>query len=39
MTAQVMKEMRAIKQDGRRKENHSSLVMYYEKLANIKVKR
>lgn len=39
LTAQVMEEMQAIKQDGCGKEDHSSLIKYYEKLANIEVKR
>jgi 2-hydroxy-3-oxopropionate reductase len=39
LTAQVMEMMQALKADGYEKEDHSSLVKYYEKLANITVKR
>ncbi|SNS85607.1 tartronate semialdehyde reductase [Anaerovirgula multivorans] len=39
LTAQVMEMMQAIKLDGCGVEDHSSLVKYYEKLANIEVTR
>ena len=39
LTAQVMEMMQALKADGYEKEDHSSLVKYYEKLANITVKK
>jgi len=39
ITAQVMEMMQAIKLDGCGVEDHSSIVKYYEKLANIEVTR
>lgn len=39
LTAQVMEIMQAIKLDGCGKEDHSSIVKYYEKLANTEVTR
>ncbi|TCT12227.1 tartronate semialdehyde reductase [Natranaerovirga pectinivora] len=39
LTAQVMEIMQAIKVDGSGVEDHSSIVKYYEKLANIQVTR
>ncbi|MEK6265710.1 MAG: NAD-binding protein, partial [Clostridium sp.] len=39
ITAQVMEIMQAIKLDGCGIEDHSSIVKYYEKLANIEVTR
>jgi len=39
LTASVMEMMQALKADGHEAEDHSSLVKYYEKLANIKVER
>jgi len=39
LTAQVMEIMQAIKIDGCGVEDHSSIVKYYEKLANIEVTR
>lgn len=39
ITASVMEMMQALKADGHEAEDHSSLVKYYEKLANIKVER
>lgn len=39
LTAQVMEIMQAIKQDGCGPEDHSSIVKYYEKLANTEVTR
>ena len=39
LTAGVMEIMQALKADGHEAEDHSSIVKYYEKLANIEVKR
>jgi len=39
LTAGVMEIMQALKADGHELEDHSSIVKYYEKLANIEVKR
>ena len=39
LTAAVMEMMQAIKLDGCETEDHSSLVKYYEKLANAQVVR
>jgi 2-hydroxy-3-oxopropionate reductase len=39
LTAQLMEMMQAIKQDGCGVEDHSSLVKFYEKLANVEVTR
>jgi 2-hydroxy-3-oxopropionate reductase len=39
LTAQVLEMMQALKADGYEMEDHSSLVKFYEKLANIEVKR
>jgi 2-hydroxy-3-oxopropionate reductase len=39
LTAQVMKIMQALKADGHEKEDHCSIVKYYEKLANVTVAR
>lgn len=39
LAAQVMEIMQAIKQDGCGVEDHSSIVKYYEKIANIEVSR
>ena len=39
LTAGVMEIMQALKADGHEVEDHSSIVKYYEKLANIEVKR
>ena len=39
LTAGVMGIMQALKADGHEVEDHSSIVKYYEKLANIEVKR
>lgn len=37
LTSQVMEIMQALKADGHEKEDHSSIVKYYEKLANVTV--
>jgi len=39
LAAQVMEIMQAIKQDGSGVEDHSSIVKFYEKIANIEVTR
>jgi len=39
LTSQVMEIMQAIKQDGCGVEDHSSIVKYYEKIANIELTR
>lgn len=39
LTANVMEMMTYLKADGYSKEDHSSLVKYYEKLAGVEVKR
>ena len=39
LTAGVMEIMQALKADGHEAEDHSSIVKYYEKLANIEVKK
>lgn len=39
LTASVMEIMQALKADGHEAEDHSSIVKYYEKLANIEVSR
>lgn len=39
LTSQVMEMMQALKADGYEKEDHSSLVKYYEKIANVTVTR
>jgi 2-hydroxy-3-oxopropionate reductase len=39
LTSSVMEMMQALKADGYEFEDHSSLVKYYEKLANVEVKR
>ncbi len=39
LTSQVMEIMQALKADGHEKEDHSSIVKYYEKLANIIVEK
>ena len=39
IASQVMEIMQAIKQDGCGVEDHSSIVKYYEKLANIEIGR
>ena len=39
LTAGAMEIMQALKADGHEAEDHSSIVKYYEKLANIEVKR
>jgi len=39
LTAEAMEIMMALKADGYEKEDHSSIVKYYEKLANITVER
>ncbi len=39
LTSQVMEMMQALKADGYEKEDHSSLVKYYEKISNITVER
>lgn len=39
LASQVMEIMQAIKQDGSDVEDHSSIVKFYEKIANIKVSR
>jgi 2-hydroxy-3-oxopropionate reductase len=39
LTSQVMEIMQALKADGHEKEDHCSIVKYYEKLANVTVER
>ena len=39
LASQVMEIMQAIKQDGSDVEDHSSIVKFYEKIANIEVTR
>ena len=39
LTASVMEIMQALKADGHEAEDHSSIVKYYEKLANMEVSR
>lgn len=39
LTAQVMEMMQVLKADGLEKEDHSSLVKYYEKISNITLER
>ena len=39
LAAQAMEIMQAIKQDGCEVEDHSSIVKFYEKIANIEVTR
>ena len=39
LTASVMEIMQALKADGHEAEDHSSIVKYYEKLANVEVKK
>ena len=39
LASQVMEIMQAIKQDGSDVEDHSSIVKFYEKIANVKVSR
>ena len=39
MTAQMMEVMQAVKVDGCEKEDHSSMVKYYEKLAGVTVEK
>lgn len=39
LTAQAMEIMQVLKADGLEKEDHSSIVKYYEKLANIQLER
>jgi 2-hydroxy-3-oxopropionate reductase len=39
LTAQYLEMMMALKADGFEKEDHSSLVKYYEKIANVEVKK
>lgn len=39
LTASVMEIMQALKADGHEKEDHSSIVKYYEKIANVTVEK
>jgi len=39
LTSQIMEIMQALKVEGREKEDHSSVVHFYEKLANVEVKK
>ncbi|MDF2802470.1 MAG: tartronate semialdehyde reductase [Anaerocolumna sp.] len=39
LTSQVMEIMQALKADGHEKEDHSSIVRYYEKISNVTVTR
>ncbi|HJA65132.1 MAG TPA: 2-hydroxy-3-oxopropionate reductase [Candidatus Mediterraneibacter cottocaccae] len=39
LTAEVMEIMQSLKSDGFEKEDHSSIVKYYEKISNVTVKR
>lgn len=39
LTAQVMEMMQALKADGYEKEDHCSIVKYYEKMSNVTVKK
>lgn len=39
LTSQVMETMQALKVDGKAKEDHGGLIQYYEKLAQIEVKK
>jgi 2-hydroxy-3-oxopropionate reductase len=39
LTSQVMEILQALKVDGREEEDHSSIVHFYEKLANVEVKK
>jgi 2-hydroxy-3-oxopropionate reductase len=39
LTSQIMEIMQALKVDGREKEDHSSVVHFYEKLAKVEVKK
>ena len=39
LTSQVMEIMQALKADGKQKDDHSSLVQYYEKLAGVQVRK
>jgi 2-hydroxy-3-oxopropionate reductase len=39
LTSQAMEILQALKVDGREKEDHSSIVHFYEKLANVEVKK
>jgi 2-hydroxy-3-oxopropionate reductase len=39
LTSQVMEIMQALKADGHEKEDHCGIIKYYEKLANVTVKR
>ncbi len=38
LTSQVMEIMQALKVDGKAKDDHSGIVQFYEKLAQIEVK-
>lgn len=39
LTAQLMEMMQSLKSDGLEKEDHSSIVKYYEKISNVTIKR
>lgn len=39
LTAEVMEFMQSLKADGLEKEDHSSLLKYYEKIANVKIEK
>ena len=39
LTSQAMEILQALKVDGREKEDHSSIVHFFEKLANVEVKK
>ena len=39
LTSQVMEIMQALKVDGKEKQDHSSIVQYYEKLAQVEVRK
>ena len=39
LTAQLMEIMQALKADNHQKDDHSGIVQYYEKLADVTVKR